>query len=150
MMHMVLAEGLGMRLYIQLVLTKCLVLKKLGERVGGMEWTLVLTKCLELWDCVYVVTSTHQLTHTFIHSFAFTQTQPFRNSSGSWKKHLLSSRQPRSRGGTNKCSRASKLQCRRPSLEVGQLYNSIRVEVVREKGGGGIERVRDREGGGKG
>ena len=48
MMHMVLAEGLGMRLYIQLVLTKCLVLKELGVRVGGMEGTLVLTKCLEL------------------------------------------------------------------------------------------------------
>ena len=50
--------------------------------------------------------------------------EPFRKSSGSWKRHLLSSQQPRSRGGTNKCSRAFKLQCRRPSLEVGQLYNS--------------------------
>ena len=48
MMHMVLAEGLAMRVCIQLVLTKCLVLKELGVRVGGIEWTLVLTKCLEL------------------------------------------------------------------------------------------------------
>ena len=82
--------------------------------------------------CSYQLASTHHICtcmHTFPRlckpSLLHSHTQPFRKNSVSWKRHLLLSRQPRSRGGTNKCSRASKLQWRRPSLEVGQQYNWV-------------------------
>ena len=95
----------------------------LAESTSGNE-----TMCM----CSYQLASTHHICtsmHTFPHSCKLTltlaYTQPFRKSSGSWKRHLLLSRQPRSRGGTNKCSRASKLQWRRPSLEVVQQYNWV-------------------------
>ena len=87
---------------------------------------------MRLCVCSCQLASTHRICtcmHTFPYSCKLTltlaYTQPFRKNSGSWKRHLLLSRQPRSRGGTNKCSRASKLQWRRTSLEVGQQYNWV-------------------------